>query len=140
MQSMDADGPEQLQTKRGYQGYEGNRGSQSYAGQTNYDPYGQGGQAMPGGVDDDFADAVAARIAQQFNQGPGGKIYGNVRRDNHLSAGQRVAIAIVSVVMLVPLAAITLGINAQGFGFLAFIVACGAIALINIAFSLSSRS
>ncbi len=135
MQSMDADGPGQIQAKAGYQGYEGNQGY-SRQGQQQHDPFGPAGQAQQGAVDDDFADAVAARIAQQFNQGPSGKIYSKSRSD--VSVGQRVAVAIVSVVMLVPLAAITLGIS-QGFGFLAFIVACGAITLINVAFNLAAR-
>ncbi len=140
MQSMDADGPRQVHAKAAYQGYEGNQGY-SRQSQGQYDPFGQTGQAPQGAVDDDFADAVAARIAQQFNQGPSGKIYSKSRSD--VSASQRVAVVIVSVVMLVPLAAITLGISiSQGFGFfgfLAFIAACGAIVLINIAFSLTAR-
>jgi hypothetical protein len=134
MQSMDTDGPGQLHAKAPYQGYEGNQGSRQ--GQQQYDPFGQAGHTAQGGIDDDFADAVAARIAQQFNQGPGGKIYSRSRSD--VSSGQRVAIAIVSVVMLVPLSAITLGIL-HGLGLLAFIVACAAIALINIAFALTTR-
>ena len=133
MQSMDADGPQQLRSKAGYQGYEGNQG---YARQTQqqYDPFGQTGQSPHGATDDDFADAVAARIAQQFNQGADGKIHG--RSDGRLSPGQRVAVAIVSVVMLVPLATVTLGMS-HSTG--AFIVACAAVAVINIAFSLLAR-
>lgn len=62
-------------------------------------------------------------------------------RDKVASAGQRLALAIVSVVMLVPLAAIIMGTTYSQFfslvgGLIAFVIVCVTITVINIVFNL----
>jgi hypothetical protein len=97
-------------------------------------------QPSPGRViDDNFIEAVSQRIAQQMaqqSQQPSGKVYGH-KRSSQLPAGLRGAIAIVSVVALIPItiplvlvggffglvgvgliAAVILGINAIANGVL----------------------
>lgn len=76
-------------------------------------------QPPPGGVliDDNFIEAVSQRLAQQMAQQSGGKVYSQ-RRPPMLPAGLRGAIAIVSVVALVPIA-IPLGLVGGFFGLVA---------------------
>lgn len=83
MQQMHSD------EQRHYQGYEG---SQAQERQPTGESYGPG--AM---YDDEFMDTFAQRLSQRMVQGPSGKI-----RPAHrgASAGQRLALAIVSVSIL----------------------------------------
>ena len=63
-------------------------------------------------IDDNFVEAVAQRVAQQIvqqSQQSSGKVYGQKRSSSELPAGLRGAIAIVSVVMLIPLIGILFG-------------------------------
>jgi hypothetical protein len=86
--------------------------------------------------DDNFIEALAQRIVQRTPQGAQGKITGGSR--NRVHPGMRLALAIVSVVMLVPLAAI-LADGAKGFlGFVTFGIVCAAIFLINAVFNAMS--
>jgi hypothetical protein len=83
--------------------------------------------------DDNFVEALAQRIAQRVPQGSQGKIVGGSR--NSVSPGQRLALAIVSVVMLVPLAGALIA-GAGGFlGLVAFGIACATIFLVNAIFN-----
>lgn len=83
--------------------------------------------------DDNFVEALAQRIAQRVPQASQGKIASGGR--SIVSAGQRLALAIVSVSMLVPLAAILVD-GAKGFlGLITFGIACAAIFLINAVFN-----
>jgi hypothetical protein len=86
--------------------------------------------------DDNFIEALAQRIVQRTPQGAQGKITGGSR--NRVHPGLRLALAIVSVVMLVPLAAILVD-GAKGFlGFVTFGIVCAAIFLINAVFNAMS--
>lgn len=83
--------------------------------------------------DDNFVEALAQRIAQRVPQGSQGKVTGGGR--SMVSAGQRLALAIVSVVILIPLAGI-LGEGLQSFlGLVTFGIACATIFLINAVFN-----
>lgn len=94
--------------------------------------------------DDSFMDAFAQRLSQRMAQGPGGKIYASpqFRSKERASAGQRLALAIVSVVMLVPLTGIVFGIMSASQLWLVALLALGAICLtliiINAIFNVNS--
>jgi hypothetical protein len=107
----------------GYGRYEGN---QTYAPPPQY---GAGPQ-----YDDEFVDGLAQRISQRMAQGPRGKIQPNPSIDR-ISAGMRLALAIVSITMLVPLSAILLAGVGGIPGLVSFAAACFAIFLINIVFN-----
>jgi len=85
-------------------------------------------QPSPGGVvDDHFIEAVSQRIAQQMaqqSQQPNGKVY-RQKRSSQLPAGLRGAIAIVSVIVLIPIT-IPVAIAGGFFG----LVALGLIAAV----------
>ncbi|GCE11349.1 hypothetical protein [Tengunoibacter tsumagoiensis] len=123
----ETDGPSQVH-------YSGYTGAPEYA-QPYQDPtYGR----QKAGYDDAFMDDLAARIAQRTSQSSGGKIFAEPRRKSSPEPGQRLALGIVSVVMLVPLSAIILAgfHEAGGIGSLiAFGMACLAIFLINGVFN-----
>lgn len=83
--------------------------------------------------DDNFVEALAQRIAQRVPQASQGKITGDSRNSVH--PGLRLALAIVSVVMLVPLAAILVDKTGGFLGLITFGIACAAIFLINAVFN-----
>ena len=97
-------------------------GSPSYTTQRQNDSY-----------DDNFVEALAQRIAQRVPQASQGKITDS--RRSVVSAGQRLALAIVSVCMLVPLAAILVDKAGGLLGLITFGIACAAIFLINAVFN-----
>jgi hypothetical protein len=107
----------------GYGRYEGN---QTYAPPPQY---GAGPQ-----YDDEFVDGLAQRISQRMAQGPRGKIQPNTSREGP-SAGQRLALAIVSIVLLIPLASILLAGVGGITGLISFGAACFVIFLINAVFN-----
>lgn len=88
--------------------------------------------------DDEFVDAFAQRLSQRMAQGPRGKVYTQHPRQS-ISAGMRLALAIVSVVMLVPLSGIAIGLIAASHLWLVGVLALGAafftILVINIVFN-----
>ncbi len=95
-------------------------------------PYEMGYQPpSPGGaIDDNFVEAVSQRIAQrvaQQSRQSSGKVYGQNHSPSLLPAGLRGAIAIVSVVALIPLG-LVLGLYGQ---FLALGLVCAVILLVN---------
>jgi hypothetical protein len=124
---MNMQDPMHEQPRATYGGYEGPR---EYAQQQRYDtPYTQ----SPGATyDDNFIEALAQRIAQRMGPGSQGKLSIG---GSQIPAGLRLALAIVSVVMLVPLSAILVAGSPAPAGFLAFICACAAIAIINAVFN-----
>ena len=94
----------------------------AYEGQQRAVPPYEGYQQPPvgGAIDDNFIEALSQRVVQQMaqqSQQSGGKVYGQ-RRSPLLPAGLRGAIAIVSVVVLVPIA-IPLGLVGGFFGLVA---------------------
>jgi hypothetical protein len=87
--------------------------------------------------DDNFVEALAQRIVQRLPQASQGKITASSK--NKVHPGLRLALAIVSVVMLVPLAAILMTSGVGGFlGLISFGIACAAIFLINSVFNAMS--
>lgn len=133
------DSQEQRPNPSAYQGYEG---AATY--RRDVPPYEreQATYGQPAGenkfADDNFIEAVAQRLGQRLtqNQNFGGKIHqpGNTR--SRASSGQRLALAIVSIGILVPLAGILLSGLGGAIGFASFIVAGGIIALVNLIFNL----
>ena len=81
--------------------------------------------------DDSFMDAFAQRLSQRMAQGPSGKVYSSpqFRAREKASPGQRLALAIVSVVMLIPLAGISVGFISFSHLWLVGLMALGAICL-----------
>jgi hypothetical protein len=113
--------------QRNYQGYEGNQAYEQQRSGTGYGP-----DAL---YDDEFVDAFAQRLSQRMAQGPAGKI--QPPKGRGASAGQRLALAIVSVSVLgflglilftVPVAQSLVGLLVLGLVTLAMI-------LINIVFN-----
>ena len=84
--------------------------------------------------DDEYVDSLAQRILQRMAQGPQGKIRPTGTRDR-VSAGMRLALAIVSIVMLIPLSAILMAGVGGIAGLISFGAACVAIFLINAVFN-----
>lgn len=124
------------QPSTAYRGYEGNQGREDYA-QHPYGPppYSAPGSAPGAGYDDDYVESLAQRLSQRMAQGPQGKIYSGPPASQRVSPGQRLALAIVSIAVLVPLAAILVA-GVQGIiGLIAFVAASLAIFLINAVFS-----
>lgn len=77
--------------------------SSSYANRPEISNYDGGYQENPQ-YNDQLADAIAQRLRYEFGRGP--------RQTSAALSGQRLALAIVSIVMLVPLTAIILGTSA----------------------------
>ena len=103
--------------------------SSSYANRTESSNYDGGYQGNPQ-YNDQLADAIAQRLRNEIRSGP--------RQASVVLSGQRLALAIVSIVMLVPLTAIILGTSvfAGWFAALALIFLFIAIIAINVVFNL----
>ena len=127
MPQMDPGETIREQHDAGYGRYEGNQGyRQEYGGGLGANPSPQGNI-----YDEDFMDSFAQRLSQRMAQGMGGKVQPQPR--SKASPGQRLALAIVSVIMLVGIAAITLGV-AHDFlpaGLIALGILCFTIIVIN---------
>ncbi len=99
------------------------------------------GQSVPPIYDDGFMDAFAQRLSQRMAQGPQGKIYPQGQRKNHASAGQRLALAIVSLSLLVPIGGVITGMTGSVGSFIAmamFGIAALTIILVNFIFNLNN--
>jgi hypothetical protein len=125
MPQMDAGQPIREAPGAGYGAYEGN---QNYAPPPQYSPGPQNGA-----YDDEYVDSLAQRLSQRMAQGPQGKIRPGVRGD-YISAGMRLGLAIVSIALLIPLAAILMGAVGGVAGLISFGAVCMAIFLINAMF------
>ncbi|HZT98347.1 MAG TPA: hypothetical protein VFA10_01735 [Ktedonobacteraceae bacterium] len=134
MPQMDPGGTIREQRDADYGRYEGNQGyRQDYGGGLGASPPPQGNI-----YDDDFMDSFAQRLSQRMGQGIGGKVQPQAR--SKASPGQRLALAIVSVIMLVGMAAIALGV-AHDFlfvGLVALGMLCVTVILINVVFNNAS--
>ena len=108
-----------------------------YEGARQYDDH-PPQQQYGGTVDDNFVEAVAQRIVQRMPVGIQGKLA--TSSNSRPSTGQRLALAIVSLSLLVPIGAIVLSIMSSNSGFLSaviFGVTCAAIVLVNGIFNYS---
>lgn len=128
-----------MQEQQNYGGY---TGSPQYDGPPQPQQYAippQGQSVPPPMYDDSFMDSFAQRLSQHMAQGPQGKIYPQGNRKDRATAGQRLALAIVSVVMLIPIMGVATGLaGATGFWFVglaAFGVAAVVILFINVVFN-----
>jgi hypothetical protein len=125
MSQMEPNQPIHEQASTTYGAYEGNRGPF----QQQYEvPYQQSSQSST--LDDNFVEAVAQRIAQYTNRATTEKVR---EKSERLSAGQRTALAIISIIFSV-LALIPLGIvlGQQGMGgLIALGIVCCTIFLVN---------
>lgn len=130
-------GQQYERTSTGYQGYQG------YDGTDKRPPYGapneQGPSFSTAGVDDNLVEVIAERLLSRLNQqSSSGKIFGTKASGNRPSPGQRLALAIVSVAILVP---ITIPLFAVGGGsigsLIALLIISAAIAWINVIFNIS---
>ena len=126
MPQMDSGQPIREVPGAGYGAYQGNQ---------NYTPPPQDAQGPHSNMyDDEYVDSLAQRLSQRMAQGPQGKIRSGTRGDR-VSPGMRLALAIVSIAMLVPLAGILMSGIGETAGLIAFGVACLAIFLINAVFN-----
>ncbi|SRR5579875_3189071 len=105
-----------------------------YEGARQYDDH-PPRQHYGGTVDDNFVEAVAQRVVQHMPIGVQGKL---VASSNRVGAGQRLALAIVSIALLVPLAGIIFGILHTDFmAAIVFGIVCAAVVLVNAIFNYS---
>ena len=100
--------------------------SSSYTNRTESSEYDGGYKGSPQ-YNDQLADAIAQRLRNEFRSGP--------RQASVVLSGQRLALAIVSIVMLVPLTAIILGTSAGWLAPLLLIFLFIAIVAINVVFN-----
>ena len=131
MPQMDPGGTIREQRDADYGRYEGSQGyRQDYGGGLGASPPPQGNV-----YDDDFMDSFAQRLSQRMGQGIGGKVQYQAR--SKASPGQRLALAIVSVIMLVGMAGIALGIahDFLAVGLIALGMLCFTVIVINIVFN-----
>jgi hypothetical protein len=133
MPQMESGEPVREQPGSAYRGYEGQQDSSQ-------PPYGTSYQAPPASrtYDDNFVEAVAQRIVHILNQRSGEKIYTQSNKGEKPSAAQRLALAIVSIVLLVPIGGVLFG-TLGSVGLIGFAIACGAILLINVVFNITAR-
>ena len=97
------------------------------------------GQSVPPIYDDAFMDAFAQRLSQRMAQGPRGKIY--PKGKERASSGQRLALAIVSLCLLVPIGGVITGMADSVGSFIAmamFGVAAFTIILVNLIFNINN--
>ncbi len=86
-------------------------------------------QQYGGTVDDNFVEAVAQRVVQRMPIGAQGKL---AVPSNKPSAGQRLALAIVSLSLLVPVGGVCFSTGLPAFlGIIAFAIAATAMVLVN---------
>jgi hypothetical protein len=100
---MDPGNTQRDEGRSAYGRYEENRSYNQH-----YDPpFGQSSTQQGGTYNDEHIDMIAQRLSQRMGQSQ--KIYPTTNRV--ASAGQRMALAIVSVIMLIPLTAIIMAIS-----------------------------
>lgn len=115
----------QSEEQRGYGRYEGDHG---YTQGPYSPPQGQ----TPPAYDENMVEAVSQRVVQLMGTGSQGKIRSH---NSKAPAGMRLALAIVSLGILIPLAAITFGILGGFGGYMVFGGICLFILLINVVFN-----
>ena len=131
MPQMDPGEAIREQHNAGYGRYEGNQGyRQEYGGGSGANPSPQGSM-----YDEDFMESFAQRLSQHMAQGPRGKLQPQPR--SKASPGQRLALARVSVIMLVGMAGIALGVahDFLAVGLIALGMLCATVIVINAIFN-----
>ena len=129
MPQMESNQPIYEQPGRPYGAYEGNRGSPQQ--QYKVPP-----QQSPLGVtlDENFVEAVSQRLSQLMFQQSTGDAYTQKSQDKP-PHGMQLALGIISVIAVIPLAAICLaGVGGPG-GLIGFLIGSSAIMCMNFAFN-----
>ncbi len=134
MPQMESGDPIREQSSSTYGGYQGQQNFYEPTYRT-YPP-----PPPPGNTfDDNLTEAIAQRVAQILSsQSSNEKIYTQTSKRDRPSAGQRLALAIVSLALLVPIGSVAfekLGVP----GLFAFCAACLVILLVNVVFNITSR-
>jgi hypothetical protein len=130
MPQMEANQPIHEQPSNAYGAYGGNREST----QQRYEAPYQQPPPQAGTLDNNFVEAVSQRIAQLMSQQSTSKAYIPKSQDKP-PHGMQLALGIVSVIILLPLAGICLtGMESIG-GLIGFLIGCSAIICINLAFN-----
>lgn len=116
------------QPSNAYGVYGGNRAST----QQQYEvPYQQPPQE--GRLDDNFVEAVSQRVAQLISQQSTSKVY--QKSQDRPPHGMQLALGIISVLIVIPLAAICLTGMGGIAGLIGFMIGCTAIVWMNLAFN-----
>jgi len=130
MPQMEANQPIYEQPSNAYGAYAGNRESN----QQQYEAPYQQPPPQAGTLDNNFVEAVSQRIAQLMSQQSTSKVY-IPRSQDKPPHGMQLALGIVSVFIVLPLAGICLtGMGGIG-GLIGFLIGCSAIICINLAFN-----
>jgi hypothetical protein len=127
MQQPNPNNARQEQQNPAYGKYEG---ASSYDQQQQYRPPYETPPTQNTPYDDHFADPLAPRI--DLGQGSMGKVY--TKSQPAPSAGMRLALSIVSLCLLIPLAGLIFGMLGGG-GAIPFIIACIAVIMVNAIFN-----
>lgn len=126
---MKAGDPMSEQSGSAYGRYEG---SQGYSQQQYETP--SYTQSQSGGTyDDNFIEALAQRIAQRSAPGSLGKL--STPAENMRLAGMRLALAIVSVAILVPISIVLMTTTTGPASLLALGMVCATVVLVNLVFN-----
>ncbi len=134
MPQMESGDPIREQSGSAYRGYEGQQSSYEPTYRT-YPP-----PPPPGSTfNDNLAEAIAQRVAQILNnQNSNEKVNTQAGKRDRPSAGQRLALAIVSLALLIPIGGVLIG-PLGAVGLLGFFAVCLVIIAINVVFNLGSR-
>ncbi len=127
-----------MQEQQPYGAYAGNPQYDGPPQQQSYSIPSQGQGTPPPIYDDASMDALAQHLSQRMAQGTQGKIY--PQRKDRASAGQRLALAIVSIAMLVPILGVITGLASDTSWFVgaaAFGVAALVIIIVNVVFNMN---
>ncbi len=134
MHQMESGDPIREHPGSAYRGYEGGQSSFEPPYGTSYQPPSSGST-----LDDNLVEAVAQRIVRILNnQNSNEKIFTQSSKHDRPSSGQRLALAIVSLVLLVPIGGVAFG-TLGALGTFAFGAACLVILLVNVVFNVAGR-
>ena len=116
------------QPSNAYGVYEGNRASTQQQYEIPYQQPPQQGRLL----DDNFVEAVSQRVAQLISQQSMSKADQKSQEPIH---GMRLALGIISLLVVIPLAGICLTAMGGIAGLIGFLIGCTAIIWINLAFN-----
>jgi hypothetical protein len=129
MPQRESNQPIYEQPSTAYGTYEGMRGSpqQQYEVPSQQPPLG-------GRLDDNFVEAVSQRLSQLMFEQSTSKAY-TYKSQNRPPHGMQLTLGIISVMIVIPLAAICLVGMGGSEGLIGFLIGCSAIVWMNLAFN-----
>jgi hypothetical protein len=131
---MESGDPRREESGSTYGGYEGQQSFYEPTYRT-YPPPPPSGSTF----DDNLAEAIAQRVAQILsNQNSNEKVHTQTSKRDRPSAGQRLALAIVSLALLIPIGGTLVG-PLGAVGLFGFSVACLVVLLVNVVFNIAFR-